>query len=121
MTKRAFGNLELEILQLFTKDIKLSTKDVQQLLGGTDKYTTIMTVMGRLVEKKQLARHRVGLQYKYWRVQAPSMFEQIKKRLFGLKTGEVVSYLIESSDDISDKELKEIEELVKKARKRSKR
>lgn len=120
MTKRAFGELELSILRLFKPEARLTVKDIHKALGEKDKYTTIMTVMNRLAEKKVLMREREGLQYHYWlansQTKIPSLFEQIKQRVFNFKTSALVSYLIESSDDISDSELAEMEELIKKAK-----
>jgi predicted transcriptional regulator len=120
MTKRAFGELELQIVNLLRSGKRLTVKEVQALLGGDDKYTTIMTVMNRLAEKKQLARERKGLQYEYWLHQAPSFMQQIKKKILGLKTSEVVSYLIESGDDITDQDLLEIEKLIHNAKEKRK-
>lgn len=95
------------------------------MLGGDDKYTTIMTVMSRLVEKKELQRERIGLQYRYsinaLKTSAPSsLLERLKQKIFGGKSASMISYLIESGDDITDAELAEMEKLinaVKKARK----
>ena len=53
MTKRAFGELELAILQILKAGGRMSVKEVHQALGGHDKYTTIMTVMSRLAEKSR--------------------------------------------------------------------
>lgn len=121
MTKRAFGDLELEILQLFRSGKKLTVKQVQSLLGDQDKYTTVMTVMNRLAQKQKLIRERVGLHYEYWieatEGQSPSLIQQMKKRLFGMKASTIVSYLIESSDGISDQELLEMEKMIQKAKK----
>lgn len=126
MTKRAFGDLELEILQLLNRSSKRTTvKEVLALLGGEDKYTTVMTVMNRLAEKGKIARERMGLHYEYWIVakdtHALSFIQQIKKKLFGMKTSEVVSYLIESGDDITDQDLLEMEKLIKAAKAKRKR
>lgn len=95
------------------------------MLGGEDKYTTIMTVMSRLVEKQELQRERIGLQYQYSinksKISAPSsLLERLKQKIFGGKSASMISYLIESGDDITDAELAEMEKLinaVKKTRK----
>lgn len=122
MTKRAFGDLELEILQLFRSGKKLTVKQVQSLLGDQDKYTTVMTVMNRLAQKQKLTRERVGLHYEYWvdstENQSPSIIQQMKKRLFGMKASAIVSYLIESTDEVSDQELLEMERMIQTAKKK---
>lgn len=116
MAKRAFGNLELQILNILKSGERTTVKTVHQALGGKDNYNTIMTVMNRLVEKKQLARERMGLQYEYWILASPpSLFEKFKQKLL-VKTGAMVSYLIESADDLTDKDLNEIEALLKRKR-----
>jgi len=74
----------------------------------------------RLSQKKILNRERVGLQYEYWlsdpTSKVPSFFEQIKKKFFGLKTSQMVSYLIDSADDISEEDLEEMEKMLERAR-----
>ena len=125
MTKRAFGELELTILNLFKSDKRLTVKDVHYLIGGQDKYTTIMTVMNRLAEKKRLGRERIGLQYEYWLLPSenkiPSFLQQFKQKIFGLKTSTMVSYLLESADDITEEELQEMEKLIEKAKQERKK
>ncbi len=124
MSKRVFGELELAILKVLSSGKRMTVKEVHQLLGGHDKYTTIMTVMSRLAEKKQLAREKMGLQYEYWIIPSnakiPSFIEQFKQKIFGIKTVAMVSHLIESADDISDHDLQEIEKLIEQAKEKRK-
>lgn len=119
--KRVFGELELAILKMFKDEERLTVRDVLTTLKAGDKYTTVMTVMNRLVEKKQLLRARAGQQYEYWlnasRDSSPSLLEKLKETLFGGKSTSMVSYLLESSHDITDKELAEMESLIKQMRK----
>lgn len=120
MTKRVFGELELAILKIFKGHFKYTVRDVLMALGGEDKYTTIMTVMNRLVEKKVLIRERNGQQYDYWMNQSaqessPSLLDKLKQKIFGGNTATMASYLIESGE-ISDSELAEIEKLIKNVR-----
>ena len=124
--KRVFGELELAILQIFREGNKFTVREVLEFLDRDDKYTTIMTVMNRLVEKKMLARRRIGLQYEYWinnssQVSQPNLLERFKQKIFGGKSASMVNYLLESSSDITDDELAQMEQLIQdlKARKRS--
>ncbi len=115
--KRIFGELELAILSLFKSHEELTVKEVLKMLGEDDKYTTIMTVMSRLVEKKELKRERIGLQYRYSinasKKSAPSgLLERLKQKIFGGKSASMISYLIESGDDITEDELAEMEKLI---------
>ena len=121
MTKRSFGELESEILGTFEPGKRMTVKDVYQILGEQKtKYNTVMTVMTRLCKKKLLIRERIGLQYEYWlsnpNTRFSSALEQFKKKIFGTKTSQMVSYLIESADDISSEELDEMERLIKNAK-----
>lgn len=119
MTKRAFGELELAILHILRSGERMSVKDVHRILGEKNKYNTVMTVMTRLFEKDQLAREKVGLHYEYWVLpKAPtlSFFTEFKKKFFGIKVTEMVRFLIDPAEKISASELKEIEEMIAKAR-----
>lgn len=121
MSKRNFGELELEILQAFKSGKRMTVKEVYRILGeDKNKYNTIMTVMVRLSQKGILMRERVGLQHEYWlsdpSTKVPSFLEQIKKKFFGVKTSQMVSYLIESADDISAEDLIEMEKIIEKVK-----
>lgn len=119
MTKRAFGELESQILYILKSGEKQTVKDVHKALGGEDNYNTVMTVMSRLAEKKKLARERVGLQYEYWLLKPSESFsflDKIKQKFSGVKTTVLVSHLIESADDLSDEDLVEMEKILQKRR-----
>jgi predicted transcriptional regulator len=120
--KRVFGELELAVMQIIRNKEKITVKEVVNTLGGTDKYTTIMTVMSRLVEKKLLVRERKGGQYEYWINQfdqtvKPNFLEKLKQKVFGGKSVSMVSYLLESSDDITDKELEALQKMIENLKK----
>jgi predicted transcriptional regulator len=115
--KRAFGELESQIMILLKSGERRSVKEIHQALGGTDNYNTVMTVMSRLAEKGSLAREKVGLHYEYWSLASPgSVLDKIKQKLFGAKTSALVSYLMESADDLTDQDLAEMEALIQKRR-----
>lgn len=121
--KRVFGELELAILKLFDSQKRLTVKGVLEALGGSDKYTTIMTVMNRLVEKHELMRERMGQQYEYWasdsvRTPQRGFLEKLKFKLFGGKSLSMISYLIESGEDLTDNDLDEMEKLIEQAKHR---
>lgn len=117
MTKRAFGELESQILYILKSGERQTVKDVHKALGGNDNYNTVMTVMSRLAEKKQLARERIGLQYEYWLLKPSESFSflnKIKQKFSGMKTTMLVSHLIESAEDISDEDLVEMQNIIQK-------
>ncbi len=119
MAKRAFGELESQILFILNSAKRKTVKEVHQALGGHDNYNTVMTVMSRLVEKKQLAREKMGLYYEYWLVPSKnsySILSSLKQKFFGVTTSVLVNHLIETADDLSDEDLAEMEKLVQKAR-----
>ena len=99
MEKMKFGELEFAILQIVEELGRATVHDVGKRLER--EYTTIMTVMSRLFEKKELLREKAGKQYVYWRAPAKSVFQRIQDKLFGSKPAAIVSYLIDS-DEISD-------------------
>lgn len=121
MRKRAFGELELAILNVIKTRGKVTVREVVEALDNDNVYTTIMTVMNRLVEKGELHRHRVGRHYEYWQEsgQVPSkltLLNRLKNKIFGGNSAAMVSYLIESDEEITEEELFEIEQLIRKAR-----
>ena len=120
MKKRAFGELEAEILDIMRTGDKKTVKDVHQVLGGEDNYNTIMTVMMRLATKDLLERERVGLQYEYWIKRAeksPTLLHKIKQKLFGIKPSILVSHLVDTAEELTDEDIEAMEELLKKVKK----
>jgi predicted transcriptional regulator len=122
--KRIFGELELAILSVFQKERSAYTvRDVLGALGRDDKYTTIMTVMNRLVAKGELHRERVGLSYRYvMRTQKPriGLIEKWRRKIFGGNSALMISYLLKSGEDITKEELLQIEQLIDQAKRRIK-
>lgn len=65
---KLLGELETEIMEIIWFDKKpTSVKEVTQVLQKKRKiaYTTVMTIMGRLVEKRLLKRTESGKAYLY--------------------------------------------------------
>ena len=124
MGKRIFGELELAILNAFQKDGSIRTvRDVLQALGREDKYTTIMTVMNRLVTKGELHREREGQCYLYSlqaKKQRYSLFEKWRKKIFGGNSALMISYLLESAEGITEEEFLQILEMIDQAKRRGK-
>lgn len=119
MAKRAFGELESQILYILKNGERKTVKNVHQALGGMDNYNTVMTVMSRLAEKKLLGRERVGLQYEYWSLNntdSASILNKLKHRFLGIKTSVLVSHLMESAEDLTDEDLLEMQQMLQKMR-----
>ena len=84
-------------------------------------YTTVMTVMTRLVEKGFLERSRSGRKFVYKAVAqreevARNRFRKIVDGFYGGLTGMAVSELLSGDDDVSEDELQALEELVRRRR-----
>lgn len=120
--KLGFGELELTVLNLLKKIQPAGVKEVQQKLPQEYAYTTIMTICNRLEEKGVLKRTKEGRRFTYRlstsEKSAPkSLFTRLKKRVFGGHTLDMVSYLIEQADDVTDQDLDALEKLINKKRK----
>ncbi|MCX6990582.1 MAG: BlaI/MecI/CopY family transcriptional regulator [Chlamydiae bacterium] len=124
MGKRVFGELEFAILNIFQKDSSVRTvRDVMQALGTEDKYTTIMTVMNRLVTKRELDRERDGQSYCYsiqTKKTGYSLFEKWRQKIFGGNSALMISYLLEAGEDITEGELLQIQQLIDLAKRKGK-
>lgn len=69
--RRSPGSLEQEVLAaLVAGDRALTPGEVRDLLGAELAYTTVMTVLTRLVAKGLLTRERAGRAYGYRRAAA---------------------------------------------------
>lgn len=121
MTKRSFGELENAILRIVKCHGRITVSQVHKKLGEQNSYNTIMTVMLRLCNKNILAREKINSHYEYWLLTSnekiPTFIEQLKQKVFGIKTSELMSYLLETTEDITEDEIAEIEKLVAKAKK----
>lgn len=120
MGKRGFGELENAVLRIIKSHGRVTVSQVHKLLGEQNSYNTIMTVMLRLCNKTILEREKINSHYEYWLLNSyekiPAFIEQLKQKVFGIKTSKLMSYLLETGEDISDEELAEMERLVAKAK-----
>lgn len=119
MKKLGFGELELSISKVIRELGRATVRDVYTRLGSEGGYTTIMTVMGRMADKGELAREKAGKRYVYWiapqkESPAKNVLRRIQDKIFGGKGAAMVSYLLEVDQEISDQELEEIEQLIQK-------
>lgn len=119
MPRASLGELEQQIYLLLQSKTKASVKEMCLLLNNTRKYTTVMTIMNRLVAKKELLREKQGACFVYWinqdqiKKQLP-LLTKLKQSLFQGKTKTMVSYLLESDQKITKQELLEIEKIISK-------
>ncbi len=126
MAKLGFGELELSILKVVRELGRVTVREVYEKLGSEGSYTTIMTVMSRMADKDELMREKEGKQYTYWIVSqnassSKNILKRIQDKIFGGKPSAMVSYLLDVDSEISDKDLEEIEKLIRKRRAEKKR
>ncbi len=64
---KVLGSLEADIMEIIWRKGRVSVRDVYETLRLEREiaYTTVMTIMGRLVEKKILAKEREGTFFIY--------------------------------------------------------
>lgn len=68
VTGKVLGELESEIMEIIWRQKNpVSVKDITEILSKKRKiaYTTVMTIMSRLVNKGVLVRHLTGVSYLY--------------------------------------------------------
>lgn len=91
MKTELLGQLEKRIMEiLWQAGEPLKPADVQLRLGDNHAYTTIMTVLKRMTDKKILMRELVGKVYFYYPCQCKEKF--IKSNLTGIYGTLVGSY-----------------------------
>lgn len=119
MAKLGFGELELAIVNIVRELKQATVREVYEKLGSEGSYTTIMTVMSRLVDKGEFMREKHGKQYIYWIVSqktSKNVLKRIQDKIFGGKPIALVSYLLDTDREISDEDLKELENLIRNRR-----
>ncbi len=84
-------------------------------------YTTIMTVMSRLVKKGLLVRVKEGKAYLYRPATskdklAGSMLRSLVRKLYDGATGSAIAHLLESDEEVDEAELDRLDELIRAKR-----
>lgn len=112
------GPLEIRVLEQLASDEARSVNDVQQRLqeaGQELAYTTVMTVLGRLHQKRVVSRRKDGKRFLYSisssSKRASSMLSRLHQRLFGVARLAPVAALLDQAD-ISTEELTELRRLI---------
>lgn len=112
------GPLEIRVLEQLASGEARSVTDVQQRLqqaGQELAYTTVMTVLGRLHQKRVVSRRKDGKRYLYSisssSKRASSMLARLHQRLFGVARLAPVTALLDQAD-ISTEELKQLRRLI---------
>jgi predicted transcriptional regulator len=111
--------LELELLKVLWREGPLSGRDVRDRLAETRElaYTSVMTVMGIMEQKRYVKRKKSGKTFIYSpriteAVTKKRMLKDVVDRVYEGSTMSVVVNLLESAD-IDPEELKQLRELIK--------
>ena len=117
------GRRERQILDVIFRLGEASVGDVLEHLADPPAYDSVRTMI-RLLEKKGFLRHRrEGTKYVYRPIQSHesasrSALSHLMKTFFQGSAAETVAAIFDvSSDDLSDDELKRLEQLIEQARK----
>ena len=122
---RVLGDLEQRVMEVLWDDAPLAVREVQRHVGrGKLAYTTVMTTLDRLYKKGLLAREKVGLAFVY----RPAIDrEEYRRRvveaavapLLEHGTGAVLAAFVDVAADISEDNLRHLEQLIAAKRKRT--
>ena len=114
------GKVELEILSIVWEKGEASSKDVYEQIRTKREtaYTTIMTMMGILYDKKLLSRHQKGRAYIYKALKKPSavkknLLSDTLERVFKGSRVDLVHNLV-SDEKLSQTEIDELKEMINK-------
>lgn len=117
------GELEAEVMNVCWDKGQATVHDVRDTLqpGRDPAYTTVMTVMNRLVEKGMLRRHKEGRAYVYTPAQrreevAGSLLRSLVDRLYKGATLPAIAHLLETEEDVDEGELERLEALLRARR-----
>lgn len=80
--EKLLGSLELEIMEFMWQAQEATVQRVTEVIDKRRRiaYTTVMTVMGHLVNKGLLTRSREGKRYRYWVARSRQEFLQETSR-----------------------------------------
>ena len=120
---KLLGELELEIMCIAWARESVTVRDVLDALASTRPlaYTTIMTIMGRLVDKGLLATEKQGKTYHYRATQTPEEFKaqavgRVVQALLTDFGGEIaISQFVEQLSAVDPDQLKRLAEMAKLA------
>ena len=123
--KKQFGELEFAIMEVLRGCAEATVREVHERLGKENSYTTIMTVMSRMAEKGLLDRYKDGRRFVYSiakgsEEQSWSVLKRIKNTVFSGKRVKMIAALFDSDEEINEEELKELEQMILKARSKKK-
>jgi predicted transcriptional regulator len=121
----ALGSLERELLErMWALGREVTVRELQESLGGSLAYTTLMTTMDRLFKKRLLGRRRDGRAFVYApRITPDQLRQDVAADLIGSLLGEgaaaarpVMSTFIDAVGERDARLLDELEVLIRQKR-----
>lgn len=120
------GARERQIMDAIYQAGEASVADVLERLPDPPSYSAVRTMI-RLLEKKGLLRHRqVGTKYVYRPVQSPevarrSALRHLLRTFFGGSATDAVAAILHPSvAELTDDDIRRLEELIQEARQKGK-
>jgi BlaI family penicillinase repressor len=117
------GRLESAVMAVLWQRPEATVNDVLEVLNWDRPlaYTTVMTVLNRLVDKGFARRELRGRAARYWpaveqSTARRSALQRVVDRFYGGLRADAVAELLGGSDELSDEELADLEELVRQRR-----
>ena len=113
---------ERQIMNLLFQHEQMTAKEVTAQLEDAPSYTTVRTLLRILEEKGHLSHFQDGKHYVYQPVSPPKevrqqSLQELLKTFFGGSITKAVATFIDHPDtDMTEEELKELEDLVKNAK-----
>lgn len=115
---------EQQIMDLLYEHGPMTAQQVTEGLADAPSYTTVRTLLRRLEEtKKQIKHTKSGRQYVYEPLASPARLKKLNlkhvlKTFFrGSISEAVATFLSDPDTQLTEEELIELEELIKKAKK----
>lgn len=124
---RELSRRERQIMDVIYRMNEASAKEVMDAIEDAPSYSSVRTLLGKLVEKGHIAHRESGLKYVYYPLverQAASVnaLSNVVKTFFSDSTFLAVNSLLDMSDgDISDEELERLNKLIQEKKKNNKK
>lgn len=126
-SSRELSRRERQIMDIIYRMNEATAKEVMESIEDAPSYSSVRTLLGKLVEKGHIAHRESGLKYVYYPLierQAASVnaLSNVVKTFFSDSTFLAVNSLLDMSDgDISDEELERLNKLIQEKKKNNKK
>ncbi len=126
-SSRELSRRERQIMDILYRMNEATAKEVMEAIEDAPSYSSVRTLLGKLVEKGHIAHRESGLKYVYFPLverEAASVnaLSNVVKTFFSDSTFLAVNSLLDMSDgDISDEELERLNKLIQEKKKNNKK